>query len=137
MRVSDAQLDVTTTLLLAALVRGLVVTAIHDANAGAAPAEIDPELLDALLWHAARDGISGSLLNPMTRELEPATEVVETMLTHLADALDAEGDSTRIRELLAPTFAEGTGASRQRQAMRIGGRPALNDLLRRSFTAVR
>jgi carboxylate-amine ligase len=135
-RVSDAQLDVGSTLLLAALVRGLVVTAMQDAVAGAPTPIIDPELLDAALWHAARDGISASLLDPVTLQLAPAREVVEAMFAHVSRALVEHGDSTRTRELLDRVLCDGTGASRQRNAMRNGGRGALRDLYARSLTAM-
>lgn len=135
-RVSDAQLDVAATLLLAALVRGLVVTAIEEATRGVAPTDIDPELLDAALWHAARDGVTGSLLNPRTLELDPAAEVVRAMLEHVAAALDAHGDGGRVRELLARLWRDGTGAARQRHAMRRGGLEGLRDLYARTLIAL-
>lgn len=133
-RVSDAQLDLGATLLLAALIRGLVVTAIADARADAAPLDVDPELLDAALWHAARDGISGLLLNPCTRRLEPATDVVETMIASITAALAAEGDLDRVGEQMARIAAEGTGATRQRAAVRAGGREALGRLFASALT---
>ncbi|KRA24495.1 hypothetical protein ASD65_08730 [Microbacterium sp. Root61] len=127
-RVGDAQLDVAATVLLAALVRGLVSTAIRDTRAGIAPLEVEPELLDAALWHAARDGISGLLLNPATRRLEPAAEVVGAMVDSVAEALETEGDVDTVHEQIARILVDGTGATRQRAAMRAGGRKALGRL---------
>ena len=61
-RVADAQLEPAPALLLTALTRALVATGVAEAEAGAPPWSLEPELLDAALWHASRDGIRGELL---------------------------------------------------------------------------
>jgi carboxylate-amine ligase len=134
-RVCDAQLEVRQTMLLAALTRALVVTALSDADAGRAPIEIAPELLDAALWHAARDGAEAKLLHPATSTLEPAEVVVDALLRYLADALDDSGDTERMRALLAQARRAGSGARRQRSAVQEGGRPALRKLYTKTLTA--
>ncbi|WP_312179037.1 YbdK family carboxylate-amine ligase [Arthrobacter sp.] len=55
-RVSDAQLEARDSVLLAALVRGLVTTVLADADRP----EQDPEMLDAALWQAARSRLARS-----------------------------------------------------------------------------
>jgi len=134
-RVCDAQLDAQQTILLAALTRALVVTALADAERDAPPIAIAPELLDAALWHAARDGMRAKLLNPVTGELDLAGTVVEVMLSHIGAALEETHDGLRVRTLLERSRRIGTGAERQRAAMRAGGPRALRELIERSLTA--
>jgi carboxylate-amine ligase len=134
-RVCDAQLDTPSTLLLAALTRALVTTALRDGEADLPPIEIAPELLDAALWHAAREGMASTLLNPVTGTLEPASVVTAALLRYAGDAIDEVGNRDRITALLARVGRIGTGAERQRAAMRAGGLPALTALLTQALTA--
>lgn len=134
-RVCDAQLDAPSTLLLAALTRAVVTTALHDGEADVAPIDIAPELLDAGLWHAAREGMESTLLNPVSGTLESASAVTAALLRYAGDAIDEVGNRDRIVALLARTQRLGTGAERQRAAMRAGGQPALAALLGRALTA--
>ena len=131
-RVADAQLDLAPTLLLAALTRALVVTAL--AEPGARPPEVEPELLDAALWQASRDGMHGQLLDPATRTLEPAPAVVASLIRHVSGALEQAGDRPRVTALLERLDQTGTGARRQQHAFRTGGLTGLRGLLTTSFT---
>jgi len=133
-RVADAQLDPEATVLVVALTRGLVETALVEAVAGTAPLNVPPELLDSALWHAARDGIKGELLDPITREMQSARAVVQTMLRHIEAALVEVGDGPRVADLLEGVWRRGSGADRQRRAFRHGGRSALGVLLNSSVT---
>lgn len=134
-RVCDAQLDTPGTLLLTALIRALVSTALVDALRDTPPIQVDPELLDASLWHAARDGLQDGLVNPVTGDLEPAASVVAALLRTVADALDDAGDGDRVRVLLERLRSLGSGAQRQRAALHDGGPAALVALFDRSVTA--
>ena len=134
-RVCDAQLDAPSTLLLAALTRAVVTTALRDGETDVAPIDIAPELLDAGLWHAAREGMESTLLNPVSGTLESASAVVEALLRYAGDAIDEVGNRDRIEALLARARRLGTGAERQRAAMRTGGQPALAALLAQALTA--
>jgi len=127
-RVADAQLDPGSTILLAALVRALVVTGLAHTDRGVPPPEVEPELLDASLFHASRDGVGGRLLHPVTRELAPARTVVESLLHHVDDALTAAGDRLRVAALLDRLWVSGTGAQVQRRALQSGGLTGLRAL---------
>jgi len=131
-RVADAQLDLAPTLLLAALTRALVVTAL--AEPAAHRPEVEPELLDAALWQASRDGMHGQLLDPATRSLQPAMAVVASLIRHVTDALEQAGDLPRVAALLESLGQTGTGAHRQQHALKTGGLPGLRGLLAASFT---
>ena len=133
-RVADAQLDLAPTLLLAALTRALVVTALADAERGTLPLDVEPELLDAALWQASRDGLNGELLDPITRTLEPARAVVATLLRQVDEALHQAGDGPRVTALLERLERAGTGARQQQRAFHHGGLSGLRGLLESSFT---
>lgn len=112
-RVCDVCLDVADTVTLAALCRALVATAV----AADRPTEPRPELLRAAAWRAARWGMTGELVDLRgPASLMPAWELADALVAHLADALDAAGDSTRVQAGMARLRERGTGADRQRAA---------------------
>ena len=125
-RAPDSQLEAWHSVLLAALVRGLVSTAVAGGLDGTT---LPPELLTASLWHAARDGIADQLVDPDTGSLAPAHAVAQRMLEQVAPALEAEGDLEVVSAWLERLFAEGNGTARQRAAYQSGGLPALAALL--------
>lgn len=130
-RVADAQLDLGATILLTALCRGLVATALHSCTSRDQP---EPELLDAALWHAARDGLGGSLVHPVSGLLVPASDAVQALLEETRQQLVASGDLTVVETLLRDTITRGSGAERQRQALATGGLGSLAQLLRTELT---
>ena len=133
LRSCDVQLEAQDTMLLAALTRAVVTTALHDAEADTAPLVPDPELLDAALWQAARDGMEGTLVDPTSAAPVPAGTLLGTFLDYVGPALEAEGDTERVRQGLATLEERGTGAQRQRRALRDGGTTALLALYRDSL----
>ncbi|MEL4320407.1 YbdK family carboxylate-amine ligase [Leifsonia sp. YIM 134122] len=132
-RVCDAQLTTDDTLLLVALVRGLVTTAIAEA-ADATP-NVAPELLDNALWQSARDGLRGRQLDPISGSMTEARTALDVLQAYIADQLEAEGDREFVTAGIARLLHDGTGAHRQRAAMHAGGLPGLARLLRESVTA--
>lgn len=126
-RVFDAQLDAADSVLLAGLARGLVATALDEDDA-ASPSAPPPELLDASLWHAARDGIDGSLVHPFTGEMVPARVVVDAMLERIRQRLEIADDLDFVTAGLDRLFRDGTGAQRQRAAHARGSIIQLGDL---------
>ena len=116
-RVFDAQLTAADSVLLAALARGLVERAIAD---DAAPMPVvDPELLDASLWHAARDGLSDQLV--CEGSLVPAQVAVAALLDHV---MLSPADAAFVDEHLMT----GSGAERQREAFAEAGVEGLGTL---------
>lgn len=131
-RAADSQLEVWHSVVIAGLLRGLVSTALSTAD----PAVWDDaEFLNVALWHAARDGISDHLVNPLTETLAPARVVVDELVRVITPALIAEGDREQVVAGIDRLFAEGTGAQRQRSAYEAGGLPALASLFRTAFTS--
>jgi glutamate---cysteine ligase / carboxylate-amine ligase len=127
-RVFDAQLEAADSVLLAGLARGLVAAALDEDGAQPAPVP-PPELLDASLWHAARDGIDGSLVHPVTGDLEPARIVVDAMLDRVRQRLELADDLEFVGDGIDRLFRDGTGAQRQRAAHARGSIIQLGDLI--------
>jgi carboxylate-amine ligase len=116
-RVADVCRDPDDAVLVAALCRALVETAIAESEAGCEPDPVRTEVLRLAAWRAGRSGIGGSLLRPGDWTPAPAAEVLDALLGHVAPALEEAGDLTAVRELLAAVRGRGTGASRQRAVL--------------------
>ncbi|MCQ1999221.1 carboxylate-amine ligase [Arthrobacter zhaoxinii] len=133
-RIADAQLEARDTLLLAALVRALVDTLASAVPSSVPVAVPDPELLDVGLWQAARFGMHGNLVSHPGGSI-PAAEHLSALLEFVAPALEDAGDSDFVASGVARLQGMGTGADRQRAAVRSGGYAELADLYSRSLTA--
>ncbi|MGJ5761158.1 carboxylate-amine ligase [Streptomyces galbus] len=126
-RVADAALTPEDTVLLAAVVRALVGTALEAIRAGGPAPRPGPEILRAASWRAARDGLAGHALDPLTRRLVPAVAQVERMLRALSPALRRSGDLDLVRGHWERLRTRGSGADRQRAAYR--HRASLHDVV--------
>jgi carboxylate-amine ligase len=113
-RVADVCRDPDDAVLVAALCRGLVETAIAEWEAGREPDPVRTEVLRLAAWRAGRSGASGSLLRPGDWKPAPAAEVLDALVEHASPALEEAGDLTAVRELLTAVLGRGTGAARQR-----------------------
>ncbi len=136
-RTADAQLEAQDSVLLAGLIRGIVTTAVQDAQDGTPYPDPEPELLDAAQWQAARHGVADVVVNPITGKLVPAREQVDRLLENIGAALDSAGDSQWIQSGLKTVWERGTGAVRQRRAMEDSGMTGLLDLYTASLIAER
>jgi YbdK family carboxylate-amine ligase len=134
LRACDVQLEAQDSVLLGALTRALVVTALGEARTDTEPLVPDPELLDAALWQAARDGLDGTLVDLRTGEPVAAGQHLTSFLDHVGGALEAEGDTAWVEAGLATIRERGTGAQRQRRAMRDGGMESLLALYGQTLT---
>ncbi|MFC7491047.1 MULTISPECIES: carboxylate-amine ligase [unclassified Knoellia] len=113
-RVTDVCPDVEVAVAVAALCRALVDTAAtSDPRMG--PPEVSTLALRAAAWRAARHGVGGMLVDPTTNDLSPAAPAVESLLAHTEGALEDNGDSARVREVVGRILTDGTFADRQRR----------------------
>ena len=119
-RVADVCLDVDDAVLLAALARALVETAVRAWRAGTPADPVRLELLRLAAWRAGRSGLDGVLLDPCSWRPAPATDVLGRLVTHVTPALDDAGDLGEVRERLAEVLRRGTGARAQREAVQRG-----------------
>lgn len=100
--------------LIAALGRGLVETASREWTAGQPPSDVPTQLLQVMTWRAARSGITGELVHPLTGRPQGAATVIGDLMAHLEPALSDHGDRDLVDELLAGLLARGNGAMAQR-----------------------
>ncbi|MFC9693364.1 glutamate--cysteine ligase [Kribbella sp. NPDC056951] len=117
-RVSDVPLTVDETVLLATLSRALVMTALEARDLGPT---LQPEILRAAYWLAARDGLTAGGLEVTTGELLPVAEVLKRLLQHVGPALQELGDEDLVADGIARALSDGNGALRQQRMFREGG----------------
>jgi len=113
-RVADVCRDRDDAVLLAALARALVETAVREWRAGREPDPVRVEELRLHTWRAGRSGVSGELVDPGTGRPAPAGKVLTGLVEYVRPALDDAGDLAVVRELMASVTGRGTGADRQR-----------------------
>jgi carboxylate-amine ligase len=116
-RVADVCLDVADTVVLAALCRALVETAVEQWRRGEPAPDVPVTMLRLASWRAARYGVESELVDPNTMALAPARDVVPALITHVATALDAYGDRSLVEAGVERLWAHGNGANRQRRTM--------------------
>ncbi|GAA3494758.1 glutamate--cysteine ligase [Streptomyces prasinosporus] len=130
LRICDACPRAETVVLIAGLFRALVRDALGRLERGEAPrCDGHHEWLRAATWRAARSGLEGKLVDPVTRRAAPAPVVLRGMLDRLRPALEASGDWDTVRGLLEETLATGGAAQRLRRAAQGGDLLAGIDLL--------
>ncbi|MFF1476694.1 glutamate--cysteine ligase [Streptomyces sp. NPDC058301] len=128
-RAMDTQLGAEEAVMFAGLLRALTATLAGQVRQGSALVPVPQELLVAAVWQGARDGLAGTLLDPVRLRPAPAADVVTTFLEYVTPALKDAGDLDRVAGALAHLLSDGTGAARQRTAWERGGPSALAALL--------
>ncbi|HET8660861.1 MAG TPA: glutamate--cysteine ligase [Micromonosporaceae bacterium] len=113
-RVADVCPDIDTAVLLAALVRALVTTALAEARSGARLRPVRDGRVAAGLVAAARHGLGGYGVDPFTGRQVPQHSLLDRLLDQVHAALDATGDADEVAVLLRRLDERGTGADRQR-----------------------
>ncbi|GAA2776205.1 hypothetical protein GCM10010521_63670 [Streptomyces rameus] len=113
-RVADAVTTAEETLLLCAVVRALAATALKAVADGEPAPRPRPEVLRAACWRAARDGLTGHSLDPVTSALIPSPVHIEQCLAAVEPALRDHGDLELVRTGWNRLCADGNGADRQR-----------------------
>lgn len=120
-RVPDVCLDVGDTVLIAALCRALVETAAREWRDGVPPADVPSSLIRFAGWRAARWGLEGELLDPLSCRPAPAQDVVARLVDHVRPVLREADDEELVESRVDRLFAVGNGATRQRAVRREGG----------------
>lgn len=117
LRICDACPHSETVVLIAGLFRALVADALERLSRGDAPGCAGRhEWLRGASWRAARSGLEGTLVDPVTHQEAPAHQVVRDLLVRLRPALEAHGDWHTVRELTEAALADGSAARRIRRA---------------------
>ena len=124
-RAFDVQVRADDAVALAGLTRALVMTVLAEADAGRPVPDPAPELLDAAVWHAARNGLTGDLYDPQNLRPRPAQTVVADALDRLEPALQRAGDRPHVRPAIERMIRDGNGAVRLRRLHEQRGQAAL------------
>ncbi|WP_149179666.1 glutamate--cysteine ligase [Streptomyces sp. TRM49041] len=114
-RVADVAPSVDEAVLQAGLTRALVASALGAVAAGRPAPRLPDHVAGAALWTAARYGLRGPAVHPLTGSRVPAAEAVRALLGRVRPALEASGDEEEVRALADRVLAHGTGADRQRR----------------------
>ncbi|MGY4648694.1 glutamate--cysteine ligase 2 [Mycobacterium sp. URHB0021] len=116
-RVADVPATVGETVMLAALIRASVMTALDEERRGEPVVPIGTHALAAAYWRSARDGLNGRAVDLLEshRPIRART-LVDRLIEHVKPALDAVGDYDFVAAERARVDVEGNGAMRQRRA---------------------
>lgn len=120
-RVGDVCPTVDDMVLIAALVRALVDTALSDIAADRKVPVVPHWLLSAAHWLAGRDGMEGCGVDVETGAVRPAWDLMRELVEHVRPALERHGDAPLVTALLGRLAALGTGAARQRRVLAESG----------------
>jgi glutamate---cysteine ligase / carboxylate-amine ligase len=116
-RVADVPATVADSVLLAALIRAAVMTALEDERRGEPVAPLAPHALKAAYWKSARDGLDGDAVDLLeSHDCVPARTLLDHLVEHVRPALEATGDYDLVLDELHRVTEEGNGAIRQRRA---------------------
>ncbi|WJK40342.1 glutamate--cysteine ligase [Solwaraspora sp. WMMA2056] len=115
-RIGDVCPSLDDTILLAALVRGLVGTALAAVAQGRRAPEVAHHVLAAAHWRAAHDGLEGRAvdLTDGSPALRPAWHLLRRLVDQIRPELDRHGDVGLVNSLLGRLRSQGSGAARQR-----------------------
>ena len=117
-RVADAQMNASNSILLALIVRSLVDTSL---NGAPPPLQPMPEALDLAQWQAAKFGLRGNNYDPFDGTKTSAAHMLHSLVEHIRDALELNGDYEYVSSGISRLQEQGTGACIQRQNFRNGG----------------
>jgi glutamate---cysteine ligase / carboxylate-amine ligase len=124
-RVADVPATIAETVLLAALIRACVMTALDDERRGEPIPPLAPHALKAAYWKSARDGLDGQAVDLLeSHEPAPALVLLDRLVDRVQPALEAVGDYDLVRAELDRITEQGNGAMRQRRAWRRRGEVA-------------
>jgi len=117
LRVCDACQSVDTVVLIAGLFRAVVSRELAQLDREPA-VEIPAALYRTAMWRAARSGLEGELVDLSTPHSVPAGVLVRRVVQELRPELTAHGDWDTVHALAESALSHGSGAARQREALR-------------------
>lgn len=122
LRICDSCPSVDAIVLIAGLYRALVDRAVAYRAAGERPRAQPAALARSATWRAARSGLRGDLVDPISGLPRPAPDVITDLIESLEPQLRRTGDHDRVARLARSALAAGTSADRQRAAWAERGR---------------
>ena len=114
-RIGDVCPTVDEMVLVAALTRALVGTAVDEVADRSSARQPQDWLIDAAHWRSGHDGLDGLAVDTVTGRARPAWELLDALVEHVRPVLRRHGDEAVVDDLLSRIRESGTGAARQRR----------------------
>ncbi|WP_233438228.1 carboxylate-amine ligase [Actinokineospora spheciospongiae] len=121
LRAADTVVEPWEAVLQVALSRALVRTALTELAAGREGPRLDPQVAAASVWAAARHGLTGPAIDPVRATPSTGRRRVGDLLDRVGPALEEMGDLAFTTAAVDVLVRAGSGADRQRAALRAGG----------------
>jgi carboxylate-amine ligase len=115
-RVCDAVDRLDDVVMLAGLWRAVAMTCLAEISSQGSAPPPRIETVAGARWRAARSGLSGRLVDPVSGEAVPAAAAVASFLDVVRPALEETGDRVYVEDRIAAVLADGGPAARQRAA---------------------
>jgi glutamate---cysteine ligase / carboxylate-amine ligase len=115
-RTADAMSLAEETIAYVGLIRALVMQCVTNTYNQVELKPIRPSLLCFSMWHAARYGVTKSLIDPMQCETIPIQDMANIFLKFITPALEQSGDGDIVTKFVNDAITHGNGAVRQRIA---------------------
>ncbi len=131
-RVADSVATWADAQLITALCRGIAVAAAADVAAGVPAPRVDPKAISSALWAAARHGLRGFAIDPLTQTRTTVRGQLKALLARVGPALAEFDELSTVTTGLADLFRRGTGADLQRAAAPDGPAAVAHALARRT-----
>lgn len=113
-RVADVCLKAEHAVVIAALARALVETAVRNGEQQAP--RVSASVLRLWTWQASRYGVASELIQPLTGTPGPARDAIAQLLDELAPVLAEYNEEETVHTVVADILAGGSGTHIQRQA---------------------
>lgn len=113
-RVADVCLKAEHAVVIAALARALVETAVRKGDQQAP--RVSANVLRVWTWQASRYGVESELIQPLTGTPGPARDAIAQLLDELAPVLAEYNEEETVHTVVADILAGGSGTHIQRQA---------------------
>ncbi|WP_166824862.1 carboxylate-amine ligase [Thalassoroseus pseudoceratinae] len=114
-RIADVCTTIDEAVMIAGLIQGLARTAVREVEADMPSRDARPEIVRTAHWHAARYGLSKTLVDVRSAKAIPAEKHIEQFLEELRPALEELGTWSEVSRLVHQTLANGNSAMRQRK----------------------
>lgn len=114
-RAADVMTRVEETVGYVGMIRAIVMLAVSEEEQGKPIVPIRPSVLSYAIWHAARYGMNEQLVDPESREMVSASELLDRLMTAIDPALKATGEARPVEAFANQLIKSGTGADRQRR----------------------
>ena len=120
-RVADVCGTLDEAMMYAGIVRALAQTCYQDYQNGQPCPNVQPKLLKAAMWQAARYGTAGELIDFGTTRSVAAPDLIHTLLDYIRPALESHSDWAFVSQQVEGILTKGNSAQRQQQIYQAKG----------------